>query len=108
MPNSTGSSTDKTLNLLGLAYRAHKTVLGEQVLKRISKVRLLILASDISEKSKERYLKKCHYYHIDSRDDISSEDLSKALGKENVKVVGIIDEGFKKAILENEKEGHYG
>ncbi|MBQ6559375.1 MAG: ribosomal L7Ae/L30e/S12e/Gadd45 family protein [Erysipelotrichaceae bacterium] len=100
MPNSTGSSTDRTLNLLGLAYRAHKTVLGEQVLKRIRSVKLLILASDISEKSRERYLKKCHYYQIDSMDDFSSVELSQALGKENVKVIGIIDEGFRKTILE--------
>ena len=99
MLNSTGSSTDKVLNLLGLAYRAHKTVLGEQVLKRIREVRLLILAIDISEKSRERYLKKCHYYHIDSMADFSSVELSQALGKENVKVVGIIDEGFKRTIL---------
>ncbi len=100
MSNSTGSSKDKILNLLGLAYRAHKTVLGEQVLKRIGNVKLLILASDISEKSRERYLKKCHYYRIDSMEDFSSVELSQALGKENVKVIGIIDEGFKKTILE--------
>ena len=100
MSNSTGSSKDKILNLLGLAYRAHKTDLGEQVLKRIGNVKLLILASDISEKSRERYLKKCHYYWIDSMEDFSSVELSQALGKENVKVIGIIDEGFKKTILE--------
>ena len=100
MSNSTGSSKDKILNLLGLAYRAHKTVLGEQVLKRIGNVKLLILASDISEKSRERYLKKCHYYRIDSMEDFNSVELSQALGKENVKVIGIIDEGFKKTILE--------
>ncbi len=101
MPNSTGSSKDKTLDLLGLAYRAHKTVLGEQVLKQIRKVKLLILASDISVKSRERYMKKCYYYHIDSRSDFSSVELSQALGKENVKVIGIIDEGFKQTILKN-------
>ena len=87
------------MNLLGLAYRANKTVLGEQVLKKIRKVKLLILASDISEKSRERYLKKCHYYRIDSMEDFNSVELSQALGKENVKVIGILDEGFKKAIL---------
>ena len=45
---------DDVLKLLGLAYRAGKLILGEEVLRRIRKVRLLFLASDISEGSRER------------------------------------------------------
>lgn len=87
------------LNTLGLAYRAKKVVLGEEVLNRIDKVKLMFIASDISEKSRERYEKKCYYYGIDHVDDYSSEELSEALGKNNVKVIGILDEGFKDALL---------
>ena len=87
------------LKTLGLAYRARKVVLGEEVLNRIGKVRLLVIASDISEKSRERYEKKCYYYGIDHVDDYSSAELSEALGKNNVKVIGILDEGFKDALL---------
>ena len=87
------------LKTLGLAYRARKVVLGEEVLNRIGKVRLLVIASDISEKSRERYEKKCYYYGIDHVDDYSSEELSEALGKNNVKVIGVLDEGFKDALL---------
>ena len=90
---------DNVLNLLGLAYRARKLVLGEVVLKRIKDVKLLFLASDISPKSKERFLKKCHYYQIAWIDSFSTEDLSMALGKENVRVIGITDDGFSQAIL---------
>ena len=86
------------LNTLGLAYRAKKVVLGEEVLNRISKVKLIFLASDISDKSRERYEKKCHYYGIDHIDDYSSEELSRALGKNNVKVIGIVDKGFTDAL----------
>ena len=89
------------LNTLGLAYRARKAVLGEEVLNRIDKVKLLFIASDISEKSRERYEKKCHYYKIDHIDEYSGEQLSLALGKNNVKVVGILDKGFKDALLKN-------
>ncbi len=89
------------LNTLGLAYRARKAVLGEEVLNRIDKVKLLFIASDISEKSRERYEKKCHYYKIDHIDEYSGEQLSSALGKNNVKVVGILDKGFKDALLKN-------
>ena len=90
------------LNTLGLAYRAKKVVLGEEVLNRIDKVKLMFIASDISEKSRERYEKKCHYYRIDHIDDYSSNELSEALGKNNVKVIGILDEGFKDALLKKQ------
>ena len=90
---------DKALNTLGLAYRAKKTILGEDVLKLISKVKLLIIASDISEKSKERLIKKCFFYGIDYLDIYSSQQISNALGKNNIKVVGIVDEGFKELIF---------
>jgi len=90
---------DKTLSTLGLAYRARKAVLGEEVLNRIGKVKLMFIASDISEKSRERFEKKCHYYDIVHIDRFDSESLSDALGRNNVKVIGILDEGFKETLL---------
>ena len=90
---------DNKLQTLGLAYRASKVILGEQILDNINNIKLLFIANDISEKSNERYLKKCSYYAIDYIDEFSTQELSNALGKNNVKVVGIIDEGFKKTIL---------
>ena len=90
---------DRTLSLIGLAYRAHKAYLGEQCLENMKDVRFLFIASDASMKTRERYLKKCHYYHIDFCSDYDSSALSKALGKRNVKTVGISDEGFKKTIV---------
>lgn len=93
---------DKRLNNIGLAYRAKKTLLGEEVLNKISKVKLLFLANDISEKSKERYLKKCFFYNIEHIDSYSSEQLSQIIGKNNVKVIGIIDDGFAKMLIKND------
>ena len=91
---------DKRLMTLGLAYRAKKVVFGEEVLEHISDVKLLIIASNISEKSRERFLKKCSFYGIEYIDCFTGEEISSALGKNNIKVVGIIDTGFKKSILE--------
>ncbi len=101
---------DDVLKLLGLAYRAGKLILGEEVLHQIRKVRLLFLASDISEGSRERYLKKCHYYGIPHIDVFDTEGLSSALGKNNVKVIGVADKGFVDALKEKliEKEGYHG
>lgn len=93
---------DNTLNILGLAYKARKAVLGEEIFNRISKVRLIFLASDLSEKSRERYEKKCFYYNIEHIDAYDCEQLSAALGKNNVKTVGITDEGFARSIMKNQ------
>ena len=89
----------EVLKVLGLAYRARKLVLGEEVLNQIKKVKLLFIASDISEKSRARFSKKCQYYDIKHIDDFTCEELSLALGKNNVKVIGVIDEGFTETIL---------
>lgn len=90
---------DKTLSTLGLAYRAKKIVLGEEVLNQISDVKLIVIASDISEKSRQRFIKKCDFYNIEYIDSFTGQEISNALGKNNIKVVGIIDEGFKKSLL---------
>ena len=91
---------DSALRLLGLIYRAKKMILGEEVLERFSEVKLLVIASDISDKSRERYLKKCHFYNIDYVDRYTGEQLSSCLGRKNIKTIGIIDEGFTKSFLE--------
>ncbi len=90
---------DKILSLLGLSYRAGKLLLGENVLDNMKEVKLLILAADASEKTKERYAKKCAFYHIGCIDRYDSEALSKALGKRGIKAAGLTDEGFRDAIL---------
>ncbi|MDO4198579.1 MAG: ribosomal L7Ae/L30e/S12e/Gadd45 family protein [Erysipelotrichaceae bacterium] len=94
---------DSVLNLLGLAYAARKTVLGEEVYNRIKNVKIIFIASDISEKSKERIDKKCFYYHIDSINCYSAEELSNAVGRNNVKLIGITDKGFSQSIKEKLK-----
>jgi len=90
---------DDTLQFLGLIYRAGKLVLGEEILKQIKKIRLLIIASDISEKSRQRLEKKAYYYQIPMINSYSSEQISSALGKNNVRVIGIKDEKIKQTLL---------
>ena len=90
---------DDVLKLMGLIYRAHKMIFGEELIKNIKNVKLLFLASDISDKSRARYEKKCHFYNIDIIDIYSSEQLSDSIGKQNIKALGITDKGFKETIL---------
>lgn len=89
---------DNVLSLLGLAYRAKKIVLGETCLEKISKVKFLFIASDASDKTKERYLKKCEYYNIPHTSEYDCASISMSLGKNNTKIVGVIDKGFTEAI----------
>jgi ribosomal protein L7Ae-like RNA K-turn-binding protein len=89
---------DDVLKILGMAYRAKKVVLGEEVLNRIRKVRIMFLASDLSDKSRERFEKKCYFYEIDHIDRYDCEELSKSIGRNNVKVIGITDQGFADSI----------
>jgi len=90
---------NSVLSLLGLIYISKKLVLGEEVLNQIKKVKFLFIASDASDKTKERYLKKCDYYNIPYTTNFSGEQLAKSLGKANIKIIGIIDEGFTQTIL---------
>jgi len=96
---------DKVLTLLGLAYRAKKVSFGEDVLDNLSKMHLLFIASDTSEKNRQRYLYKCEYYNLTYIDTYDSETLSRSLGKKNIKLVGINDVGFAKSLLNKLKEG---
>ena len=90
---------DSILSLLGLVYRANKMYLGENNLNNIKNVKYLFIAYDASDKTKERYLKKCSYYSIPYTLNYSGQELSGAIGKNNVKVIGVIDSGFTKTIL---------
>ena len=94
---------DDVLKLMGLIYKAHKMIYGEELINRMKDVKLLFIASDISDKSRARLLKKCHFYDIDIIDKYSSDELSNSIGKENIKALGITDKGFKETILKKIK-----
>lgn len=94
---------DKVLSLLGIARRANKTVFGEVILERFKdrEIKYVFIADDASDKTKDRYLKKCRYYQVAYCLDYDTDQLDRAIGRTNVKTIGITDEGFaKKFILE--------
>ena len=94
---------DEILSLLGLSMRAGRLLYGENLIDNMGKVKLLFLGKDASEKTKERFIRKCRYYEIPVLEDYDSEELSKAIGKRNVKIIGITDEGFAKSVLSKKK-----
>ena len=97
---------DKILSTLGLMYRAKCLIFADAILEGFAKgrVKYLLLAKDASDKTKERYLKKCYYYQIPYCLDYDSDELSMALGKRNVRTIGVIDKGLA-SLLIKEKGG---
>lgn len=90
---------DKLIRTIGLAYRASKVLVGEILISNMSSIRLVFVASDASDKTKQRFKKKCYYYKIPCIENYKSEDLSKAIGKHRIMAIGISDEGFADSMI---------
>ena len=97
----------KWLNTLGLARRAGKVINGEKLLDCIKSksVNLVIIASDCGESNKKKYSDKCKFYGIKYYIQGTKEEISVAIGKGNVSVVGIDDSSLAKLIENNMKAG---
>ena len=86
-------SNKKILGLIGLATRAGKVCFGadsvEQEIKK-KKVYVVILAIDASERTKEKFKKLCQRYKVPIILEGEIEILSKAIGKSNKAVIGVL------------------
>ncbi len=98
---------DKVLALLSLIRKANKLVLSKEILNsfRYGKIHYVFIASDASEKTKERYYKKCSYYDVPVDMRYDSDSLSRAIGKIGVMTIGITDKGFARLIKKEEENG---
>jgi len=90
------------LNLLGIAMRARKVTLGEEfVLTSMKNPDVLVfIASDAGANIKKKIENKAIYYKVQVIDSFDTDELSKAVGKNNRKVVLLEDKGFIKKINE--------
>lgn len=98
------------LNMVGLAYRARKLSLGEEVVKDIKKQRakLVLLASDTGPQTTKKITDKCKTYEIPLRIVDDKETLSNAIGKSERVAIAILDAGFAakiKSLLDNSIRG---
>lgn len=87
----------KILNLLGLAMRARKVTLGQDaVLAKLphENNKMIFLASDTGDNAKKKVHNKANTYNAIIVDRFTSDELSKAIGKENRRVVLVCDRGF--------------
>lgn len=92
---------DKILNNLGLCMRAGGLVTGTDYVceyMRQNKIKLIFLASDASENTKNKITNKANYYNVEVNEVYTSFELSTAIGKENRMVLGVTNESFVKIL----------
>ena len=102
------TNKEKILGVIGLAVRAGKLVSGmDIVLEEISskKIKLVILATDTSAKSKENVKYVCTNNEIPVIEFSTIEELSKTIGKSNRAIIGIKDKNFSEGIIEKYNGG---
>lgn len=95
------------LNLIGLATRARKVTTGTNITidgVRTNRVKLVFLANDASDNTKKLVNDKCKTYNVLVNEEYSSEELSNSVGKTNIMVVGVIDEGFSRSMLARKRK----
>ena len=95
---------EKIFKQIGFAYRAQSVVLGTDKIIQLSKkgkINLVIMSIKTSNNTQKLIQDKLSDTAIPIVivDDYDNEELSKSLGKENVKVVAIKDKGFSNNIL---------
>lgn len=95
------NNENKVYGLLGLSMKAGKLIFGtDSCLEMISKkkVKLIILATDSSERTINNFKNKCKENNIPVYIWGNRDDISKSIGKNNKTVLGIKDKNLADAI----------
>ncbi len=92
---------NKTLQNLGICARAKKLITGEDfVLEAVrnNTTKLVFIASDASENTTKKITDKCNTYKVAVNNNYTTLELSNAIGKNNRKIIAIMDNGFTKLL----------
>lgn len=103
-------SHKKILGLIGLAARARKICFGAdsvalEMKKR--KVFLVVIATDASDRTKEKFKKIGEEHNIPVMIEGEIEILSKAIGKSNKAIIGIKNENIAKEVMKIKNGGEH-
>ena len=93
---------DKVLGMIGLSVRAGKVAFGVFMTEKAldeGRACLVIASEDIGASNRRKIEGKCAAYETDLVFYSDKASLSRALGKKDVPVIAVCDEGFAKAIL---------
>lgn len=98
---------NRIYSMIGLAMKAGKVGFGADMCEEKIKngnAYLIILAEDMSDKTKDKFIKLASLYNINIVIFGEIDLLSKCIGKSNKGVFTILDEGFGNKILQMVKE----
>ena len=101
---------NKILGLIGFAARARKIAFGADSVEfdvKNGKVKLILIAEDASDRTKEKFKKLSKDYNIPIIIKGNIEELSKAIGKVNKAVIGIKDMNLSKEIIKINNGGEF-
>lgn len=92
---------NKVYGMLGISAKAGKVVAGTDIVlenMKKKKVNLVIVAEDASDKTKKEMTFKCNQYNVDIVFFGDIDTNSKAIGKSNKAIIGILDKGLATSI----------
>lgn len=92
---------DKVYGMLGISAKAGKVVAGTDIViesMKKRKVNLVIVAVDASDKTKKEMKFKCNQYNVEMVIFGEIDTNSKAIGKSNKAIIGILDKGLAESI----------
>lgn len=101
---------NKFLNFLSIAKKSRNILEGYSKCddyRNNTKIYLFIMSEDLSDKSKSKFKKHCETNNIPYIEDFSKSDLGSALGRKEVMLLGILDEGIAKKLLSLYEEEKY-
>ena len=87
--------------------RARKVVVGTDSTissLRMGKLQLILLATDASHTTKKKVYDKAKFYQVEVIEELTSFDISMALGKDDIKVIGITDRGFSQLLMSQRRK----
>ncbi|MDU1411576.1 MAG: ribosomal L7Ae/L30e/S12e/Gadd45 family protein [Clostridium sp.] len=100
---------NKFLNFLGIAKKSGNLIEGynncEEEIKK-KRVSLCILSADCSENTKKKFNKYCNDKNITIIDDLSSEAMGRAIGRDCINILTVKDEKMSKNLIKLWKENY--
>lgn len=91
---------NKIYSMIGMCMRSGRLAYGSDMCEEnLNKIRLIIVASDASENTKDKFKRVCKNI-VKYKEYGTIDELSHSIGKNNKAVIGIMDEGFSKRIVE--------
>ncbi|MBM7559516.1 L7Ae/L30e/S12e/Gadd45 family ribosomal protein [Marinitoga litoralis] len=97
----------KVVNLLGFASRMRKIVFGKDNIREYirnpkRRKKFIIIASNVGESIGEDTIKRCESHKVPyiTLKNYTKEQLGHALGKDEISVVGVLDENIVDGIKE--------